>query len=358
LIVAEPSMLEIKVPARICLYGDHQDYLGLPVIAATIDRFVHIRALPNEKKLFSLKLLDMGEEISLALDDPLIGVVPGDFFRSGLAILKAAGLQFDRGYDLAISGNIPINAGLSSSSALLVAWIRFLVAVQRDLAPYSDFQIGHWAYQAEVVYFDSPGGLMDQYTIAQGGMRYIDTKSGESQRLADPSGRWLVAESGLAKKTLEVLKNARVYAQHALAAVQRADPDFALDQARADAYEKYRDRVPEKYREHWYACIHNYQITLAAKAELERDRPCMEKLGGLMDAHQKILQEQIRNTPLEMAQMMDAARQAGALGAKTIGSGGGGCMLALVGAGDLSRVQKAFLNAGAKDVYEVNITAW
>src|SRR5690606_23120800 len=173
LIVAEPSMLEIKVPARICLYGDHQDYLDLPVIAATIDRFVHIRALPNEKKLFSLKLLDMGEEISLALDDPLIGVVPGDFFRSGLAILKAAGLQFDRGYDLAISGNIPINAGLSSSSALLVAWIRFLVAVQRDLAPYSDFQIGHWAYQAEVVYFDSPGGLMDQYTIAQGGMRYI-----------------------------------------------------------------------------------------------------------------------------------------------------------------------------------------
>ncbi|MEM9867554.1 MAG: galactokinase family protein, partial [Bacteroidota bacterium] len=34
-------MIEISVPARICFYGDHQDYLGLPVIAGTIDRYIN-----------------------------------------------------------------------------------------------------------------------------------------------------------------------------------------------------------------------------------------------------------------------------------------------------------------------------
>ena len=197
---------------------------------------------------------------------------------------------------------------------------------------------------------------MDQYTIAQGGLLYIDTRNGESERLKDPGFRWVVAESGLAKKTLEVLKNARVYAQTALEAVKKADPDFVLERARASDYGRYLEFVPRPYREHWYACIHNYQITLAAKGELLSEHPNPRILGTLMDDHQKILQQQIQNTPPEMSGMMDAARTAGALGAKTIGSGGGGCMLALVSASDLDRVREAFLGAGAKAAYEVQIS--
>lgn len=351
-------MIEIQVPARICLFGDHQDYLGLPVIAAAIDRYIHIRATPNQRKVFAVHLEDLGERFEISLEERLDSVEAGDFFRSGLAVLKEDGLAFESGYDLWVSGNVPINAGLSSSSALLVAWIRFLGAVQAGNRPYDDFQVGSWAYRAEVLFFDSPGGLMDQYTIAQGGLLYIDPRTGESQRLKDPGFLWVVAESGLAKKTLEVLKNARVYAQNALEAVKGADPDFVLEQATEADYGRYLEFVPPPYREHWYACIHNYQITLAAQEELLSKHPDSRKLGALMDAHQKILQEQIQNTPPEMAGMMDAVRQAGALGAKTIGSGGGGCMLALVEAQDLERVKGAFLGAGAKAAYEVRISSW
>ena len=31
--------MEIKTPGRICLFGEHQDYLGLPVIAMAISKF-------------------------------------------------------------------------------------------------------------------------------------------------------------------------------------------------------------------------------------------------------------------------------------------------------------------------------
>lgn len=351
-------MIEIQVPARICLYGDHQDYLGLPVIAATVDRYIRLRAVPNQKGVFSLNLPDLGEAFDLELLTDPTRVGEGDFFRSGLAVLQGEGFAFEKGYDIEISGNVPINAGLSSSSALLVAWIRFLVALQGGKPHYSDLQIGQWAYRAEVVFFNSPGGLMDQYTIAQGGLLYIDTQTGESQRLKVPELRLIVAESGLAKRTLEVLKNARVYAQNALEAIRAADPDFELSRARARDWQRYEKYVPQTYRPHWYACIHNYQITLDALEELRSGRPDPKRLGALMNAHQKILQEQIGNTPEDMVRMMEAALKAGALGAKTIGSGGGGCMLALVERGSLSSVGEAFGAAGAKAVYEVGITSW
>ena len=38
------SQLTISAPGRICLFGDHQDYLGLPVIACAIDRQVILTA--------------------------------------------------------------------------------------------------------------------------------------------------------------------------------------------------------------------------------------------------------------------------------------------------------------------------
>ena len=34
-----------KAPGRVCLFGDHQDYLGLPIIATTIDKEITIKAI-------------------------------------------------------------------------------------------------------------------------------------------------------------------------------------------------------------------------------------------------------------------------------------------------------------------------
>lgn len=350
-------MIEIKVPARICFYGDHQDYLGLPVIAGTIDRYINLKARPNSDKKYLLKLLDLKDELSISLDDNLEKIQPNDYLRSVIAILKEQSFRFDEGYDIEISGSIPLNAGLSSSSALVVAWIRFLVATQGKSEETSDYQIGRWAYEAEVLFFDQPGGLMDQYTIAQKGLIYIDTQSGESTRLNTDLGKLLVAESGVPKKTLEVLKNARVYAQKAVDAVKKTHPEFVLEDSRLSDYKKYIDLVPEELQGYWYATIYNYHITLEAKKELLKDAIDIQTLGDLMNQHQTILQNNIKNTPLEMVEMMDAAREVGALGTKIIGSGGGGCMVAMVADDTEEQVKQAFLDKGAKAVYAVELSS-
>lgn len=350
-------MIEIKVPARVCFYGDHQDYLGLPVIAGTIDRYINLKATPNSDRNYLLRLLDLNKESSISLDDNLEHIQADDYFRSVMTVLKGQGFQFDEGYDIEISGNIPVNAGLSSSSALVVAWIRFLVAAQGKSEEISDYQIGRWAYEAEVLFFNQPGGLMDQYTIAQKGLIYIDTLSGESTRLNANLGKLLVAESGVPKKTLEVLKNARVYAQNAIDVVKNANPEFELKDATLDDYEKYIDLVPEELQGYWYATIYNYHITLEAKKELLKPNPNIQVLGDLMNQHQTILQNEIKNTPLKMVEMMKAARNAGAIGTKIIGSGGGGCMVAMVTDDVEEQVKQAFLDKGAKAIYTAELTS-
>lgn len=349
-------MINISVPARICFFGDHQDYLGLPVIAGAIDRYFHVHAKTNNSSSFDIFLKDLDKRIKIDLNDSLDNIQENDYVRSVMSILKKNGMEFIQGYDLEIYSTIPVNAGLSSSSALIVSWIRFLLQSQQFPGKPDNKQIGQWAYEAEVLFFDQPGGLMDQYSIAQGGLLFIDTESGESEPLNPKLGTLVVAESGLAKKTLSVLKNARVYAQNAIQAVQEQYPDFEILNATESDYERYKHLVPEKYLKHWYAAVLNFHITKCAKTELSGKNPNTKVLGDLMNQHQAILQNQIQNTPIEMQQMMEAAIAAGALGAKIIGSGGGGCMVAMVEEHTKQNVIEAFLNSGAKAAYPVNIT--
>ena len=187
-------MIISEAPARICFFGDHQDYLNLPVIAGTIDRKITVKAIPNSKRSYIIQLIDLNKVITINLNEKFNTVEATDYYRSSLAVLQKEGAVFEQGYDIEIAGDIPLNAGVSSSSALVVAWLRFLVQAQKKHVTVSSIQIGKWAYAAEVLFFNQPGGLMDQYTIAQRGLIYIDTQSGNTTRLTPQLGQLVVAE--------------------------------------------------------------------------------------------------------------------------------------------------------------------
>jgi galactokinase len=348
-------LIKVEAPARICFFGDHQDYLGLPVIAGTIDRKINLKAIPNNHSKYKIQLHDINKEISIDLDEELNEIQSEDYFRSGLWVLQQKGAKFSQGYDIEISGTIPVNAGVSSSSALVVAWLRFLNQAQELPQNVSNEQIGKWAYEAEVEYFNQSGGIMDQYTIAQGGLIFIDTQTEISTRLQPHFGTLILAESGIFKQTQTVLQNARAYGQKAIEAVQAQHPLFKIQEAVESDYDRYADCVPDLYADHWYAAIHNYILTLKAKKMLQEASVDIQQLGAWMNEHQQILEERIQNTPAVMQKQMAAARREGALGAKIIGSGGGGCMLALVPPSKKEAVIDAFLNAGAQAAYEVKL---
>ena len=351
------ARIKVQAPARICFFGDHQDYLGLPVIAGTINRHIQINGTPNSDSKYFIQLLDLDKEVIINLNDNFNSILTEDYFRSCMAVLKKEGAEFLQGYTMEISGDVPVNAGVSSSSALVVAWIRFLLQAQEATWNFTDKQIGEWAYKAEVLYFDQPGGLMDQFTIAQGGLIFIDTQSGETTNLTPKLGTLILAESGIPKQTLSVLQNARNYAQNAIEEVQSKHPEFDLKKAQEQDFKNYLSLVSKPFQPYWYAAIHNHLITQTAKQELITAEPNFNKIGTLMNAHQKILQDCIQNTPALMINQMEAALTAGASGAKIIGSGGGGCMVALTNESAKERVIKAFKDAGAADAYEVQLVS-
>ena len=186
---------------------------------------------------------------------------------------------------------------------------------------------------------------------------YINTLSNKTERLNANIGNLVIAESGIAKKTLTVLKNARAYGQASIAAVKEKVPEFDIHKADESDYKDYLTIVPKIYQDHWYATIFNHLLTQKARKMLREGPIDIYQIGNWMNDHQKILQERIQNTPEIMQFQMEAAMKAGAIGTKIIGSGGGGCMVAIVNENSKEKVIQAFLKNGAKAAYEIHLTS-
>ena len=350
--------ISVKAPGRICFFGDHQDYLGLPVIAATIDRYIYMEASPKEEKTLSIALLDLNQQETISLDENFEILAPRDYFRSVIRVLKRAGIHLQQGYHVKIHGDIPLEAGLSSSSAMVVAWVRLFLQLAQPQHSYSDEQIAQWSYTAEVLEFKEPGGLMDQYTIALGGMVCLNTLTGSHQRLSVPWESVIIGDSGIKKSTLSVLSQAKENALEALDIVQSQYPSFQLEKAGKTTYLQTQDLLPSTLKPYWYAAIHNHLITQEALTLMNQSSIEMKKLGQLINAHQTILQHQIKNTPSRIIEMMEAASAKGAYGAKIVGSGGGGCFVALCSQDSTTNVIKAIETAGARQAFSVNLTSF
>jgi len=169
-------MIAVSSPGRICLFGEHQDYLGLPVIAAAVNIRAKFTATANDTGIFRIVKPDVDEQEEI---DPGIEQEyrsKRDYLRSAVNVLRRDGFRFGRGYDITLRSAIPIGKGCSSSSAILVAWIGLLGRIATDGRALTPGEAAQFGYFAEVKEFKEPGGMMDHYTSALGGMVYIETK--------------------------------------------------------------------------------------------------------------------------------------------------------------------------------------
>jgi len=116
------KQMEISTPGRICLFGEHQDYLGLPVVAMAISLRANLTGEKRKDKNVIIRKPDLGETESFSLDD-LTNTESRDYFKSGIIVCQKEGLTFSSGFECEITSEIPIRAGTSSSSAIMVSWI-------------------------------------------------------------------------------------------------------------------------------------------------------------------------------------------------------------------------------------------
>ena len=61
--------MEVSTPGRICLFGEHQDYLGLPVIAMAISLRVNIVGEKRKDRKIIIHKPDLGKKEIFSLDN-------------------------------------------------------------------------------------------------------------------------------------------------------------------------------------------------------------------------------------------------------------------------------------------------
>ena len=343
-------------PGRTCLFGDHQDYLGLPVIACAISRNIKLTAVQNNTGEFRINMVDIDQIRVIDINATFTKLEPRDYFASSLRVLRRQGCIPNVGYDITVNGNIPINSGTSSSSALLLAWINFLVTaygVNEEITP--EF-ISRMGYLSEVVEHGEPGGMMDHYSIGVGNIVHIDTRDPFSFTIiVTELGGLITGVSGVPKETIGLIGDLKGNALLAIGTIKQSFPNFNLQQTEIEDLDKYRNYLPDRLIPFFEAAIKNHHYTRMALIEFQKPSLDLKKIGALMNQHHAVLRDLLKITVPRIDAMINAALKAGAYGAKIVGSGGGGSIVVMAEPGNEAPVVEALLAAGAVEAYAVTV---
>ena len=343
-----------KAPGRVCLFGDHQDYLGLPIIATTINNEIIIQAEKNSSNEFKIHKKDLGLIDIITLNKEF-DKNEKDFLNITLNVLRDYDCIPKAGYDITITSTIPINSGLSSSSALIVAWVNFLLTTftNHKITPSLLAEI---SYRIEVLEVGGSGGKMDQYTIANGKTIYLDTITDDIKPFDHKLCDMVIGVSNQTKDTQGLLKSLKENASKSIQIVNNHVKDFSFKNIKNIDLDKCLKFLDESLKPYFRAAVGNYKTTIDAKEEFQKEQLNLEKIADLMNVHHNFLKNDLKITTPEIDDMIDIATEFGSIGSKIVGSGGGGSIVCLSkDRSASSKIVDELKSYGVKDAFIANI---
>jgi galactokinase len=342
------NILRISTPGRVCLFGEHQDYLLLPVIPSAISLRIAIEGVLRDDRNVNIALPDIGSRQSFSLSGPLAYGLERDYFRSSVNVLLRHGYTFSRGCDCTVHGTIPINSGTSSSSALIITWINFLTRISDQHSVPSAIEVARLGHEAEVLEFGEPGGMMDHYSTSCGGIIAIDFLPTPCVEVINTDlGGFVLGDSGEPKDTKNILSRVKEHVLHTSRRLAERHPGFSLLEATEETIDHLAKDLAQAERELLRGTIRNRDLTREARRVLAQKPIDHQQLGRLLSEHQVVLREILRISTPKIDTMLQFALEAGAYGGKINGSGGGGCMF-VYAPEDPERVARAIARAGGK----------
>jgi galactokinase len=330
----------ITVPGRVNLIGDHIDYCGLPVLPAALQRRVTLHVRTRTDRTIRIGSVTAGKrefDIELPLD-PFPAGDWGNYPKAAIAEL-AGDVTAPSGFDALLESDIPESAGLSSSSAIVVATaLAFLHANRIEADPAA---LAARLARAER-YVGTEGGGMDQaiLLLAQDACAsMIEFDPLRATPIEVPDGWTFVVAHSLtdAKKSAAAREayNARTrQAEAARAAVAArlnvasapyrdllrdfgvaALLDAATDLADSTLTRRFTHVITEADR-----------VRAAARALRDRDIDVFARV--MNESHESLRTNCEVSTP-QLDRLARMCIKAGALGARLTGAGFGGCIVAL-----------------------------
>ena len=351
--VFKKGLFRIETPSRICLFGEHQDYLNMPVISAGINLKMELTAEKLSEKEVDFYLSDFNTHKKFHLNFPLKYDEERDYIKSAFNVLKREGVNIDWGVRASVSSNIPINAGASSSSALVISIIKLILELAGDKRKDSPKDIAELGYKVEVAEFNEPGGKMDHYSCSYGGVLYLDFSENLVEQLPVELSGFVLGHSLQPKDTKGTLKKAKEAQIEAIKELKKIKPDFEL---KINSYEEMKDyikKIPNELKPYGEAALINRDLTIKARELLKSGKFSDKELGKLLYEHHAVLRDKLKLSTKTIDKMLSEAMKVGALGGKINGSGGGGTMFVFA-PGKEEWVKEAFEKMG-KPAYILKI---
>jgi galactokinase len=336
----------VRAPGRVNLIGEHIDYCGLSVLPMAVQRNVRMVFQSRTDREVRLVNRDPGfGPCTFVLSESIASAPAGDWANYARAAAQALIPRFPdlRGIDAQVESDLPIAAGLSSSSALVVATaLAILHANGVSVGPPDLIDLMDLLSRGER-YVGTAGGGMDQSIIlgAQSGcasridfhpLRLTPTavpadwqfivawsmvhaeKSGAAReeynarpRQADEARRLVAARLGHPEDTSY---SALLAAAPVATLLERAGTTLSGVLAK-----RFRHVVTEGARVH--------------QAEAAMARRDLALFGRLLDDSHQSLRDDYEVSHADLDHLVELAREAGAAGARLTGAGFGGSIVAL-----------------------------
>lgn len=308
-----------SAPGKIILLGEHAVVYGRPAIASPVNEVrasVSIMAEPLSPP-GAVRIIAPEINLNSWLHDlqqshPLHLTIT--------SVLDFLAIKRIQSCTVRISSTIPVSAGMGSGAAVSVALIKALTAfLGRSI---SEKQTCDLSFEIEKIYHKTPSGI-DNSVVTYGRTIYFEKGKEIDQIVVPQPFELLICDTGIPSSTASVVGDLR---------------SAWLEQP--EKIEILFDRVGELSRK---ACV-----------AIETNK--IEELGGLMNENHSIL-VQMGVSSSELDHLVEAARRAGAFGAKLSGAGRGGNMIALINKATSEVVSQALFQEGAKRVIKTCVQA-
>ncbi len=325
---------EYAAPGRVNLIGEHTDYSGGFVMPAAID-FRTVAALhPRADSTITIRSTNLPGKVTFRANQ-----VPAtarkhwsDYPIGVIRSLQQEGVHLGA-FDLSISGNVPLGAGLSSSASIEVATAFALLSAARREMPLE--RIALLCQRAENGFVGTRSGIMDQFIACAGQQDHallLDCRSLQFRLLPVPANVRLVISNSMVKHAHAggEYNQRRDEVEEGTRILRRFRPRIELlrDATEEDLLDL-RSEIPENvFRRCRHIVTENRRVELAAAA-LERGD--LRSFGALMlEAHRSI-RDDFQASCTELDTLVALAMELpGCYGARMTGGGFGGCTVNLV----------------------------
>lgn len=342
-------------PGRVNLIGEHTDYNGGHVFpcAISLGTYAAVSKRNDTKiRLYSLNFPQQGvveaDVTELKYDEAR------DWANYPLGVIKIMqehGLAITSGFDMAVYGNLPNGAGLSSSASIEV----LMGTVARDLymLDIDMINIVKYSQEAENTFVGVNCGIMDQFSIGMGKKNcaiLLDCNTLEYRYSEiDLKGCKIVIGNTNKRRGLNDSKynERRSECETALAELQKVKPINSLGELSNEDFDKIKDSISNEVnmRRARHAVREN-QRTMEAVQALENNDT--ERFGKLMNDSHISLRDDYEVTGRELDTLVELAwQQPGVIGSRMTGAGFGGCTVSLVKEDSIDNFCKA-VTAGYK----------